>query len=94
MTREQRASERQPLTLQFKLEDGSPAVARDISAHGLYFFAPATARLAPWLSFEYDLPDAGLKFRAAAEVVRTDPAPDGMVGVAIRWHSPRLIALN
>ena len=94
MTPERRASARDPLTLQFTLEDGSAAVTRDISAHGLYFFMAAGAHLEPWFAFDYTMPEAGLRFTAAGEVVRTEPAPDGQTGVAIRWHAPRLLPLH
>ena len=94
MLRERRASAREPLTLQFTLEDGSPAVTRDISAHGLYFLMPAGIALASWLALDFTMPEAGLRFTAAGEVVRTEPAGPGQTGVAIRWHAPRLLPLH
>lgn len=94
MPPERRASVREPLTLHFMLEDGSPAVTRDISAHGLYFTVPDGTVLARWLAIEYSLPETGLRFVATAEVVRTDPAPPGPMGVAVRWHAPQLLPLD
>jgi hypothetical protein len=90
MTQEQRANAREPLALQFTLPDGSPAVTRDIGPGGMYFIAPAGCTVDRWLSFEYEMPETGLRFAATGEVVRTEPGPDGTTGVAVAWHSPSL----
>ena len=92
MTHERRANAREPLALHFTLPDGSLAVTRDIGPGGMYFFMPAGSVLERWLSFEYEMPDTGLRFSAAGEVVRTEPGPDGSTGVAVAWHSPTLQA--
>jgi hypothetical protein len=90
MTQERRADAREHLALRFTLPDGSPAVTRDIGPGGMYFLMPAGCTLDRWLSFEYELPETGLRFAATGEVVRTEPGPDGTTGVAVAWHSPSL----
>lgn len=85
---------REPLALRFTLPDGSPAVTRDIHPGGMYFFVPAGYTLDRWLSFEYKVPETGLRFAATGEVVRTEPQPDGTIGVAVVWHSPHLHAAD
>ena len=92
MTQEQRANAREPLALRFTLPDGSPAVTRDIGPDGIYFLMPVGCRLDRWLSFEYEVPETGLRFFAAGEVVRIERRPDGRTGVAIAWRSPSLRA--
>jgi len=90
MTQEQRAAARVHLALRFVLPDASPAVTRDIGPGGMYFYMPAGCQLDRWLLFEYEMPETGLRFSAAGEVVRTEPGPDGSTGVAIAWRSPSL----
>lgn len=90
MTQEQRANAREPLALQFTLPDGNPAVTRDIGPGGMYFLMPAGCAVDRWLSFEYEMPETGLRFSATGEVVRTEPGPDGATGVAVAWRSPSL----
>ena len=90
MTHERRAGARAPLALQFTLPDGSPAVTRDIGPGGMYFLMPAGCSVDRWLSFEYEMPETGLRFSATGEVVRTEPGPAGSTGVAVAWHSPSL----
>ena len=91
MLRDRRASERQPLTLPLELACGTPAVTRDISAHGLYFFVPGEFALERWLTVEYEVPQAQVRFVAAGEVLRTEPADD-RTGVAVRLHGPRRVS--
>lgn len=90
MAQDQRANPREAHTLRFTLPDGSPAVTRDIGPGGMYFLMPAGCTLDRWLSFEYEMPETGLRFRATGEVVRTEHGPDGTTGVAVAWHSPSL----
>ena len=94
MTQERRANARERLALRFTLPDGSPAVTRDIGPGGMYFSMPAGCVLERWLSFEYETPETGLRFRATGEVVRIEPGPDGTTGVAVAWHSPSLQATD
>jgi len=65
-------------------------VTRDIGPGGMYFLVPAGCTVDRWLSFEYEMPETGLRFAATGEVVRTEPGPDGTTGVAVAWHSPSL----
>jgi hypothetical protein len=92
MFQERRASAREPLALPIQLADGSPAITRDVSAQGLYFFVPSDVQLDPWLWLEYEMPQSGLKFMAAGEIVRTE-AGRRFTGVAVRLHEPRLLPL-
>lgn len=92
MNPERRATPREPLAVPIVLEDGSTAVTRNISAAGLFVLLPPGRVLDQWFSFEYDLPQAGLKFAATGEVVRTELAPAG-VGVAVRLHDSHLVPL-
>lgn len=90
MLRDRRASARQPLTLPLELACGTPALTRDISAHGLYFFVPGEVALDRWLTLEYEVPESEVRFVAAGEVLRTEP-DDERTGVAVRLHGPRLV---
>ena len=93
MPPDRRLSPREPLELPITLGDGSPAVTRNISAIGVYITTSSTAQLDRWLLLEYELPEAGLRFTAAGEVMRVEPRGD-LVGVAIRLHSPSLQPLS
>lgn len=93
MLKDRRASVREPLAIPIRLADGSPAMTRDISTDGLYLYVQAGAVLASWLSLEYEMPEAGLRFTAAGQVVRTEAGRD-FTGVAIRLHQPRLLPLD
>lgn len=75
------------------LGGGSPAVMRNISALGLYVTTPPTAQLERWLLLGYELPDAGLRFKAVGEVMRIESFGD-VNGIAIRLHSPALQPLS
>jgi len=90
---ERRASPREPLELPLTLGDGSTAVTRNISARGLYFLTSPGVQLDRWLLLEYQVPEAGLRFAAAGEVLRIEPGADA-TGVAIRLHSPRVVPLR
>lgn len=90
---ERRASPREPLRLPIKLAGGASALTRDISEHGLFLYVPRGESVDGWLSFEFAVPQAGLKFEAAGEVVRIEPGIR-RVGVAIRLHRPRLVPLD
>ncbi|WBY02596.1 PilZ domain-containing protein [Ramlibacter tataouinensis] len=90
---ERRASPREPLSLPITLAGDGTAMTRDISEHGLFLYVPRGSAVAEWLSFEFAVPQVRLKFDAVGEVVRIEPGI-GHVGVAIRLHRPRLVALN
>lgn len=90
---ERRASPREPLSLPIKLAGGASARTRDISEHGLFLFVPRGETVDEWLSVEFAVPQAGLKFDAVGEVVRIEPGIR-QVGVAIRLHRPRLVPLD
>lgn len=79
------------MTLPLELACGTPAITRDISTHGLYFFVPGEVALERWLTLEYDVPDAQVRFVAAGEVIRTE-RDDDRTGVAVRLHGPRLVS--
>lgn len=89
MPPDRRLSPREILELPIVLGDGSPAVMRNISALGVYITTPSSVQLDRWLLLEYELPEAGLRFTAAGEVMRIEPI-NGDVGVAIRLHAPTL----
>lgn len=89
MRNERRSSPREALTLTIRLGDGSLAVTRDVSASGMFFTMPAEAKVEGWLHVEFEVPEAGLKFSAAGEVVRAERSA-GASGVALRLHAPRL----
>lgn len=90
---DRRASPREPLTLPINLASGESAMTRNISEHGLYLVVPRGSPVDEWLSFEFAVPSAGLKFHAVGEVVRIEPGV-GQFGVAIRLHGPRLVPLD
>jgi hypothetical protein len=89
MPPDRRTSPRESLELPVTLGDGSPAVTRNISAFGLYLTTASGVQLDQWLSLEYELPEVGLRFTAAGEVMRIETT-NGDVGVAIRLHSPNI----
>ncbi len=77
-----------------RLADGRTATTRNLSSSGLYLVLEDARPLDPWLSFEFAVPQASLKFSAAAQVVRTEPLPDGGTGYGLRLHGSRLAALD
>ena len=52
----------------------------------------ALRRVKTTMRARYELPETGLRFFAAGEVVRIERRPDGSTGVAIAWRSPSLRA--
>lgn len=93
MTTERRAKRRELLALPIVLPDGTTAVTRNISEHGIYFMVPSGANVESWLSIELDAARIGLRFVAAGEVVRMEPGAD-WTGVALRLHAPRLSPIS
>lgn len=91
MAPDRRLHPREALRLPFKLIDGSAAMTRDISAQGMYFITTPHAQLERWVTLEYALPESGLRFSAAGEVVRVEARSD-WTGVAMRLHAPSLQA--
>lgn len=90
---DRRASPREPLSLPVTLAGGASALTRDISEHGLFLYVPRGAAVDEWLSFEFAIAEAGLKFHAVGEVVRIEPGLR-QVGVAIRLHRPQLVPIS
>jgi hypothetical protein len=89
MTLEMRAGVRENIELTVLLADGSEAVAENMSATGIYLrLRPGTA-VADWLSFQLDVPGAGLRFSASGEVVRRDAG--STMGVALKLHQLTLV---
>ncbi|GAC1525735.1 MAG: hypothetical protein NVS2B4_01920 [Ramlibacter sp.] len=88
-----RASARDQLALPIALANGSAAMTRNISAEGLFLTLPSGQAIADWLLLECDVPSAGVRFKAAGEVVRIERgvAEDG---VALRLHAPQLLPLG
>jgi hypothetical protein len=93
MVHERRAAAREVLALPILLGDGSSALTRDISPEGLYFRLPMGASCETQMSLDYAMPALGLRFRAEAEVVRTESAIGG-TGVAVRLRAQRLLPLS
>jgi hypothetical protein len=90
MTRELRAHPREKLSLRVLLADGSTAVTRDLSMCGMYVEVPLGSRVDDWVSFEFAMPETGLKYVATGQVVRVEPGIDG-IGIALKLHEPQLI---
>ncbi|RYF51494.1 MAG: PilZ domain-containing protein [Comamonadaceae bacterium] len=93
MFREQRVDPREPLALPLRLEDGSSAVTRDISASGMYFETQGSYDMPGPLIFEMQIVELGVKFTAEGEVVRVERHPKH-TGFAIRLHHPRFEPLS
>lgn len=93
MTRELRAHPREPLSLRILLADGSTAVTRDLSMEGLYVIVPAGSQVDDWVSFEFDMPETGLRYVATGQVVRVEPGPNG-TGIAVKLHEPELVSTS
>ena len=93
MRTERRVHPREALSLAIRLDDGSQALTRDVSASGMYFTVPAATEVEGWLHVEFEVPEAGLKFSAAGEVVRVERSPEGN-GIALRLHGPRLTPIG
>lgn len=90
MTRELRAHPRETLSLRILLADGSTATTRDLSTEGLYVIVPAGSQVDDWVSFEFEIPETGLRYVATGQVVRVEQGPDG-TGVALKLHEPELV---
>jgi hypothetical protein len=89
MTLEMRAGARENIELTVLLADGSEAVAQNMSAGGIYLVLPPGTAVADWLSFQLDVPGAGLRFSASGEVVRRDAGT--AMGVALKLHHLTLV---
>jgi len=88
MFREQRVDPREPVALPLKLEDGSSAVTRNISASGMYFEIQGSYAIAGPVVFEMQLAELGVKFTAEGEVVRVERHAT-RTGFAIKLRRPR-----
>jgi len=93
MFKEHRADPREPLRLPVRLGDGTAAVARDISAAGMYLEVPGDYLLAGPVVFEMHLAEARMKFTAHGEIVRVDKLP-GVTGIALKLIAPKLESLR
>jgi hypothetical protein len=93
MTQELRAAAREAIELKVLLADGSTALTRNIGADGIYLMLPPGSTTERWMSFEFDIPELGLKFTARGETVRTTMTPYG-IGVALRFHDSQLVPLH
>lgn len=85
---EQRVDPREPLALPLKLEDGSSAVTRNISASGMYFEIQGSYAMVGPVVFEMQLAELGVKFTAEGEVVRVE-RHGTRTGFAIKLREPR-----
>lgn len=88
MFSEQRVDPREPLALPLKLEDGSSAVTRDVSASGMYFEIQGSYVMAGPVTFEMQLAELGVKFTAEGEIVRVERHAT-RTGFAIKLRHPR-----
>jgi len=93
MSPDRRAAPREPLELPITLDDGCPAVTRNISTRGVYLTTSPDVQLDRWVFIEYESRETGLRFAAAGEVLRIEPGPQ-QLGVAVRLHSPQVIPLQ
>lgn len=90
MFQELRAWPRETLALPILLADGSVAVTRNVSAGGLFLVVPSSMLIGDRLTFEFDMPEIGLKYMATGEVVRLEHGADGL-GVALKLQDGRLV---
>jgi len=86
---EKRVGPRESLNLPLRLGDGRIAVARDISAFGMYLQIQGAYSMSGPVVFEMEVAELGLKFTADGEIVRVDRHETG-TGFAIRLRNPRL----
>lgn len=94
MSPDRRASARDPICVPVVLADGRRAATRNLSSSGIYLVVEGAGRIDPWLSFDFAVPGAGLRFVAAAEVLRIERQHDGGTGIALKLHGSRLEALG
>lgn len=85
---ENRQDPREPVTLPMRVE-GSPALARNVSASGMYieWFGPDP--LGSVVHLEMDIVEAGMRLAAQGEIVRIDHS-DGKTGLGVRLREPKL----
>lgn len=91
MSPERRAWPRENLAFRIQLADGSMAVTRNVSAGGLFLIVSSPMLIGERLSFEFDMPDIGLKFIASSQVVRVEGGEQGTTGVAVRLDDGRIV---
>ncbi|TFY96892.1 hypothetical protein [Ramlibacter rhizophilus] len=90
---DRRAHARESLRLRLRLADGRAARTVNVCPAGLYLLMPPGATLDPWVSIEFVLPSARLRFRAVGEVLRVEPRRRG-TGVAMRLHAHTIQSLG
>jgi hypothetical protein len=93
MPKEKRTDSREPLALPVRLDDGTVAVTRNLSASGMYLEIDGFHQLEGPVVFELQLAGPGIKMTAQGEVMRIDHWA-GKTGVALRLIAPRLQSLR
>lgn len=86
---EQREDPRHAVELPLKLGDGSEAVARNISASGMYIEIRGDRPANGTIFVELDVPDTGMRLSASGHIVRLEHR-EGVTGIAVRLESPQL----
>lgn len=95
MKNEHRTAPREQVDLPLRLGSGLNAVARDISASGLFFETDSQQRLGGLidLEIEFDSPGGPMKLKAQGKIVRLE-AQGGRTGVGVKLLTSRLVAVE
>lgn len=95
MKQEHRVTPREPVNLQLQLDDGAGAVARDISASGLFFETDSVQQVGNLVRFEINLdtPGGPMKLKAEGQIVRIE-SQGNRSGVGVKLVNSRLEAVE
>ena len=85
MSQQRRQHQRVPTAISFVLDDGSDAIARDLSPSGVYFETDGQLAVGSEVRFslQFDNPSGDLLFTCVAEVVRVRDE-NGKLGVGAK----------
>ena len=86
---EHRHDPRQPVALPVRLDSGVPAIARNVSASGMFIEWHGPDPMGGTVYVEMDLVDAGMRLEAEGEIVRVEHA-DGKTGIGVKLRDARL----
>ncbi|TFZ00207.1 hypothetical protein [Ramlibacter humi] len=90
---ERRAVPREALRVPVHWDDGRFGWTRDISPEGAYVLVRGVHVFHRWCALEIGFRQAGLRFRALAQVLRVEHEIGG-TGIALRLRAPRFYALR
>ncbi len=86
-----RAEDRINMAITFNLENGVPALTRDVSASGIYFETDANQVPGSMISFvlRFNTPGGEMALKCEGQILRTEPRGD-RVGIAAKLTTTKV----